>query len=83
MDPDPDSGGPKTCGSGGSGSGTLITASFKRKIYVKISFVSLETLTNYKNSSGRRIIISIPAFLSFIVQFSPLSTPHWMREKSA
>ncbi len=24
MDPDPDPGGPKTCGSGGSGSGTLL-----------------------------------------------------------
>ncbi len=29
MDPDPDPGGPKTCGSGGSGSGTLPNSRFK------------------------------------------------------
>jgi hypothetical protein len=31
VDPDPDPGGPKTCGSGGSGSATLL-----KTIYIKI-----------------------------------------------
>jgi hypothetical protein len=42
---DPDLGGPKTCGSGGSGSGTLLAA-----IYVKVGGVYI-----YLNSKERRV----------------------------
>ncbi len=34
----------------------------------------------FKNCSGSRIIISVPASLSAIGQFTPVSTPHWMEE---
>jgi hypothetical protein len=42
----------------------------------------MKTLTNIKNWSGSRIMISIPAYLSVIGRFSPVSTPHCMLEKS-
>jgi hypothetical protein len=46
MDTDPDPGGPKTCGSGGSGfgSGALITRNRKHRESARITFVPLEEL---------------------------------------
>ncbi len=43
----------------------------------------MKTLTNSKNCSGSHIIISVPASLSIIGQFSPLSPSYWMQQKSA
>jgi hypothetical protein len=37
---------------------------------------------NSKNCFGSRIIFFLQAFLFVIRRFSPVSTPHWMQEKS-
>ncbi len=56
----------------------------KEKNIYKFSVCFFEkTLTNSKNCSGSRIIISVPATLSIIGQFSSMSTPFWIKEKSA
>jgi hypothetical protein len=38
--------------------------------------------TNSKDCCGSRIIIFVPASLSVIGRFSPVSIPHWMQDKS-
>jgi hypothetical protein len=42
-----------------------------------------ENLAKSKDWSGSRILISVPACLSVISQYFPVSTPRWMQEKSA
>ncbi len=42
-----------------------------------------KTLTNTKDWPESHVIISLPASLSVIGQFSSVSTPYWMREKFA
>jgi hypothetical protein len=42
-----------------------------------------KTLTNTKDWPESHVIISLPASLSVIGQFSSVSTPYWMQEKFA
>ncbi len=55
----------------------------KEKNKYKIMVPPTKTITNLKERSGSRIIISVTASLSVTGRFSPVSTPHWMQEKSA
>ncbi len=51
----------------------------KRKIHIKSLLASMKTLHNIKDWFGSRIKISVPASLSVIGKFSPMSIPHWMQ----
>jgi hypothetical protein len=46
----------------------------KRKINIKILHASMKTLTNFKDWSGSRVIIFMPAPLSVTGRFYPVST---------
>ncbi len=58
----------------------ILCCKVEEKINIKIVLALMKTLTNSKNCFGSRIIIFLPAFL--IRRFSPVSTHHWMQEKS-
>jgi hypothetical protein len=53
----------------------------KSKIYFKFMFASMKKLS-LPYQFKKLLWISVPASLSAIGRFSPVSTPHWMREKS-
>jgi hypothetical protein len=55
----------------------------REKLNIKILLASMKTLINFKDWSGSRVIISLPASLSVIGQFSPVSSRDWIQEKSA
>ncbi len=50
---------------------------------LKILLASMKNFPNDKDWSESSIIISVSTFLSVIGGFSPVSTPHWMYDKSA